>query len=299
MKRNIIYIVTGLIVAVIMGVFFYLEEENSTPPSHEITDVGAEIEVPEDAVGFGCSCGCQDEGGDGVCRCDNCGIHDKEEEEKEPEVIYFENPEENDEAAFVYTKDLTVEPLTEEKVASLVEVITTCKVFGVRRCEATIVDNAVDEPQFHAIAEAKYIYDASTGRVSNVAGEDITDVISFSVRKCKNGYDFLKAYFSYRGIPSDFMTDDVSHKWDLLLNQRVYSIPGECRELDRMMEDLEEEVGEYTLTKKECTFQIKRNDYGVDQIIYITLTVAGKDTEDATVIKYVTYTLDYDGILED
>ena len=297
MKRNIIYIVTGLVVAAIMGIFFYLEEEKSTQPSHEITDVGAEIEVPEDAVGFACDCGCQKEESDGVCKCSGCDKH--EEEEKEPEVIYFENPEENKEAAFVYTKDLTVEVLTVEKVEALIDVMASCHLFGVRRCESTIIDNAKDDPQFHAIAEAKYIYDASTGRVSNVAGEDITDVISFSVSKCKNGYDFLKAYFSYRGIPYDFMTDDVSHKWDLLLNQRVYALEGECLELERMIEDLEKEVGAYTLTKKDCTFQIKTNDAGVDQIIYITLTVAGKDKDGATVIKYVTYTLDYDGILED
>ena len=115
MKRNIIYIVVGIIVAVLMGIFFYHGEEKSTPPSH-VTDNGAEIEVPEGAVGFGCSCGCQDEGGDGVCRCENCDMHEDKEEVKEPEVIYFENPDENDEAAFVHTKDLTVEPLTEEKV---------------------------------------------------------------------------------------------------------------------------------------------------------------------------------------
>ena len=114
MKRNIIYIVVGIIVAVLMGIFFYHGEEKSTPPSH-VTDNGAEIEVPEGAVGFGCSCGCQDEGGDGVCRCENCDMHEDKEEVKEPEVIYFENPDENDEAAFVHTKDLTVEPLTEEK----------------------------------------------------------------------------------------------------------------------------------------------------------------------------------------
>ena len=298
MKRNIIYIVVGIIVAVLMGIFFYHGEEKSTPPSH-VTDNGAEIEVPEGAVGFGCSCGCQDEGGDGVCRCENCDMHEDKEEVKEPEVIYFENPDENDEAAFIHTKDLIVEPLTEEKVDALVEVITSCKVFGVRRCEATIIDNAVDDPKFNPISEAKYIYDASTGRVSNVKGEDITDVISFSVKKCKNGYDFLKAYFTYRGIPYDFMTTDTSHKWDLLLNQRVYALEGECAELERMTEDLSKEVGAFTVTETDCTYQIKTNDYGVDQIIYITLTVAGEDANGATVIKYVTYTLDYDGILED
>lgn len=296
MKRNIIYVVTGLVVAVLLGVFFYHGEENSTQPSH-VTDSGAEIEVPEGAVSFACDCGCQSEDSDGVCKCEGCDKH--EEDVQEPEVIYFENPDENDDAAFVHTKDLTVEPLTEEKVDALVEVITSCRVFGVRRCEATIVDNAVDDPQFHAIAEAKYIYDASTGRVTNVAGEDITDVISFSVGKCKNGYDFLKAYFNYRGIPYDFMTIDMSHKWDLLLNQRVYALEGENAELERMTEDLAKEVGAFTLTETDCTFQIKTNDAGVDQIIYITLTVAGKDKEGATVIKYVTYTLDYDGILED
>ena len=86
MKRNIIYIVVGIIVAVLMGIFFYHGEEKSTPPSH-VTDNGAEIEVPEGAVGFGCSCGCQDEGGDGVCRCENCDMHEDKEEVKEPEVI--------------------------------------------------------------------------------------------------------------------------------------------------------------------------------------------------------------------
>lgn len=119
MNRNIFFIITGIIVAVLMGIFFYHGEEKSTPPSH-VTDNGAEIEVPDGAVGFGCSCGCQDEGGDGVCRCENCDMHEDKEEEKEPEVIYFENPDENDEAAFVHTKDLTVEPLTEEKVDALV-----------------------------------------------------------------------------------------------------------------------------------------------------------------------------------
>lgn len=295
MKRNIIYIVTGLVVAAIMGIFFYLEEENSTQPSHEITDVGAEIGVPEDAVGFACDCGCQKEDSDGVCKCAGCDKH--ESKEKEPEIIYFENPEENKEAAFVYTKDLTVEPLTEDKVKSLVDVIKSCQVFGLRRCESTIIDNAVDDPQFHAISEAKYIYDASTNRVSNVAGEDITEVISFSVKSCENAYDFLKAYFTYRGIPYDFMTSDTSHKRDLLLNQRVYSFEGECEELERMRVDLENEVGAFSVDKMDCSFQIKTDDYGTDRVVYITLTVAGKDENGATVIKYVTYTLNYNGVL--
>ena len=109
----------------------------------------------------------------------------------------------------------------------------------------------------------------------------------------------MKAYFTYRGIPYDFMTTDTSHKWDLLLNQRVYALEGKCAELERMAEDLSKEVGTFTLTETDCTYQIRENDYGVDQILYITLTVAGKDENGATVIKYVTYTLDYDDILED
>ena len=108
MKRNIIYIVVGIIVAVLMGIFFYHGEEKSTPPSH-VTDNGAEIEVPEGAVGFGCSCGCQDEGGDGVCRCENCDMHETKEEVEEPEVIYFENPDENDEAVFVLPQERSVD----------------------------------------------------------------------------------------------------------------------------------------------------------------------------------------------
>lgn len=297
MKRNIIVIVVGFVVAILMGVFFYQEDGNSTQPSQEITDVGAEIEVPEGAVSFACDCGCQDENSDGICNCAGCDKH--EEKEPEPEVIYFENPEKNPEAAFVYTKDLTVEALTEEKVDALMEVITSCRKFGVRRMESTIVDNAVDDPKFTAVKEAKYLFDASCGRVFNVKGEDITDVISFSVKDCENGYDFLKAYFSYRGIPCDFMTSDTSHKRDLLMNQRVYSLEGECTELERMIEDLSKEVGAFTLEETDCTFQIRENADGVDQIVYITLTVAGKDENRATVIKYVTYALDYDGILED
>lgn len=294
MKKNIIVIVVGIVVAILLGIFFYQKDESGTQPSH-VTDSGAEIEVKEGAAGFSCDCGCQSMNSDEECNCGGCDKH--EEEVQEPEVVYFENPDENTEAAFVHTKNLTVEPLTEEKVDALVDVITSCKVLGIRRCESTIIDNAVDTPQFHAIAEAKYVYDASTGRVSNVNGEDITEVISFSVDDCKNSYDFLKAYFSYRGIPYDFMTSDTSHRRDLLLNQRVYSFEGECAEIERMKEDLTEEVGAFTLTETDCTFQIKTSDAGVDRIIYITLTVAGKDANGATVVKYVTYTLDYNGVL--
>lgn len=295
MRRERIVIVTGLVVALIMGVFFYLEEEKSTQPSQEITDVGAEIEVPEGAVSFACDCGCQTEESEDGCKCGGCDEHEKKE--TEPEIIYFENPDENEDAAFVYTKDLVVEPMTKERADALVDVIASSKVFSLRRCESTIKDNAVDDPQFHAISEARYVYDAATNSVRNAKGEDITEVISFSVDECQNAYDFLKAYFSYRGIPYDFMTDDTSHKMDLLLNQRVYSFEGECAELERMIEDLSQEVGAFTLEKTDCSYQIKTDDYGVDKVVYITLTVAGKGEDGAAVIKYVTYILDYNGVL--
>ena len=104
MKRNIIYIVVGIIVAVLMGIFFYHGEEKSTPPSH-VTDNGAEIEVPEGAVGFGCSCGCQDEGGDGVCRCENCDMHeDKEDVMTSTKASTFSSVKGSTVRSFVCTK---------------------------------------------------------------------------------------------------------------------------------------------------------------------------------------------------
>ena len=77
----------------------------------------------------------------------------------------------------------------------------------------------------------------------------------------------------------------------------MYSFEGECEELERMRVDLENEVGAFSVDKMDCSFQIKTDDYGTDRVVYITLTVAGKDENGATVIKYVTYTLNYNGVL--
>ena len=74
------------------------------------------------------------------------------------------------------------------------------------------------------------------------------------------------------------------------MNQRVYSFGlNECAEiayLESKMEGVE-------ITQRDCTYQVKADESGTDKIVYVTVTVAGTDSDGATIVRYVTYIIDY------
>ena len=291
MNRNhivVIIVTIAVSIAVFVAVMFHKGYFNSHKEPIKVAD-GAEIEIQEGASGFACSCGCSSGNEMEDCQCEKCGEMKEKEDAKEKEVICYLDPE-TGEMVEIDLSEISLEPMTKDKVEALESVIKDTSTLCVRRCESAVYDNGTDEPKFTAESESRYIYDALSNRVLNAGGEDITGKLSFSVSKCKNSLDFLKAYFESKGMPTDFVTDDVSHTRDLYMNQRVYSFGvnecGEIAYLESKMEGVE-------ITQRDCTYQVKADGNGIDKIVYVTVTVAGTDSDGATVVRYITYIIDY------
>lgn len=260
---------------------------------------GAEIPVVEGQVSFACDCGCMAKNKDGICRCSDCGMEeDKDKEEmpsvKEEEIYVFPAVDEGHEDTIIKSSDLHVKPMSETEAKTLTDHIRNSDYFSIRRCEALIFDDRVNDPKFTAVAESRYLYSKEDGCVYNAAGEDITKKLGFSVSSCKDGYDFLKQYFKYRGMPYDFMTEDTSHKRALIFNQRVYSFDvEECKELMKLKDDMLDDIPTLTVTEEDCSYTVVKYKDGVERILYITLMARGTDADDNVYIKYVTYDLGY------
>lgn len=301
--REKMIIVISITIAITIAVFVVMNmKNNGKGVAH--TD-GADIPIKEDASGFSCACGCSDVYEMEDCQCKMCA-EEKESEKAEDlststdikEDVYFYTGEETvdgnsipDPAGVIHVSDLAVEPMTVKKEAELVTEIANSEVFSIRRCESEIIDSGEAEPLFRAISESQYIFDANTGSVFNAAGEDITKNLKFDVSGCKDSFDFLERYFLYRGISSDFLTDDTSHVKDLMINQRVYSYGIDtCKEFLT----LEQSMDGVTINHRDCSYQIKEFGDKVDRILYVTVTVSGTNEDGAHVIHYVTYIFDYD-----
>lgn len=286
-------ILVCLILVITGCTFGFFMRSTSDDSCIDVTDTVAEIAIDEDAESFDCCCGCCDKGEDDECKCEGCMESEEETAEEYTESSYIYEADE--EKIVTPVSDCAVEPVTEEEVEGLVKAIFDCSKFTIRRCESTITDALADEPGFNPDSEARYYYDAVVNEVQNDAGENITDLVSFDMSGVSNAWDFFQRYFNYRDLPTDFMTDDTSHTMDLFINQRVYSYGNtENREFERVIQSMEEEVGPVEITGKDLTYQIKEYEDGVDRITYITVTVTGKDASDSTVIKFVTYCLDYE-----
>ena len=303
MKDKMILII-GMLVAITVAVIMVVNVGGNKKDKDNMTD-GADIPIKEGASGFSCSCGCSDVYEMENCECKMCAEEKKEDTGNSAglkEDVYFYTGEESaleenikpDPSGVMHVSDYNVEPMTASKEAELVSKIAESEMFSIRRCESEIIDNGVDDPVFYAISESQYIFDSLQKKVFNVAGEDITKKLKFEVSGCEDSFDFLERYFLYRGVSSDFMTDDISHTKDLLLNQRVYSYGiDDCKEFIEIEKFLEG----VTINHRDCSYQIKKFGDGVDRILYVTVTVSGTNTDGANVIHYVTYILDYNAHL--
>ena len=298
-KKQILAIVIaiGSIVAIAASVLFVRYKgvfpSESTPKAAENIEAsteasaedGAEIELEEGATGFACSCGCSTGNEMEDCQCKMCA---ENEDAEKSEKYYYKDFETGEMKEISVDTVLTV--MDEEAVGKLIEKISECDTLCIRRCESEVTDNRTDDPSFHAISESRYYYDALTGKVYNAEGEEITSSIKFSINGCKDCFDFLERYFAYKGISSDFVTDDLSHTKDLLLGQRVYSFgTEECEEITY----LESKMDGIMITEEDCTYQVKTYEDGEDRIMYVTITAAGADVDGYTVVRYITYILDY------
>jgi len=253
-----------------------------------VQDDGASVEIEEGADSFACSCGCSSGNEMEDCHCEKCADMKAQEEEKE-EKYYYKDPE-TGEMVEIPIDTSFYKPMDEAAVTELVNVIKNTDSLCVRRCESMITDDGSDEPNFTAVSESRYYYDAENNLVVNANGENISDRIKFQISGCKNSFDFLEAYFKSRGLSSNFVTDDLSHTRDLLLNQRVYSYGvDECAEI----KELEEQMDGIDITERDCSYQVKTTEDGEDRIVYVTVTVAGKDSKGATVVRYITYIIEY------
>lgn len=295
-KNHIIAIIVAVAVSIafVVGALYYKGALGAKKEPVKIAD-GAEIEIEEGASGFACSCGCSSGNEMEDCKCEMCGEMKKEESSETKEVICYMDPE-TGEMVEIDLSEVDIEPMTKDKVDALESEIKKAQTLCIRRCESMIYDNGGEEPQFSAESESRYFYDASNNKVTNANGKDITTNLNFSVSKCKNSLDFLKAYFTSRGLSTDFVTDDVSHKRDLYMNQRVYSFGvNECEEISY----LEEKMEGVEITQRDCTYQVKSGEDGVDRIVYVTVTVAGTDSDGSTVVRYITYIIEYDPVISE
>lgn len=293
-RWQLIAITVGITVG-ITAMILYMYQKGMLPASKDnngITKVeqtdGAEIEMEEGADGFACSCGCSSGNEMEDCQCNKCGEM-KEEKESQEEKYYYEDPD-TGEMVEIPIDTSVYKPMDKSAVKELVDVIKKTDSLCVRRCESLIEDDGNNNPKFTAISESRYFYDAKNNKVLNAEGEDISEKAKFSITGCKDSYGFLKSYFNSRGLSSDFVTEDLSHTRDLLLGQRVYSygVDG-CEEI----KNLEEKMDGIDITERDCSYQVKTYEDGVDRIMYITITVAGKNSDGATVVRYITYILEY------
>ena len=299
-RKRIIAIIVAIAISVgaLVAFMYHSGMFNASKESTKTAD-GAEIEISEEASGFACSCGCSSGNEMEDCKCEKCK-ETKEETQKETEtaekevVCYLDS--ENGEMVEIDLSGISLEPMTKDKVDAQEEVIKTTGSLCVRRCESVVYDNGVDDPQFTAESESRYFYDATCNRVLNARGIDITGNLNFSVSKCENSLDFLKAYLKSNGMPTDFVTEDVSHVRDLYLNQRVYSFGiNECEEISY----LENKMEGLNITERDCTYQVKVGEDGTDRIVYVTVTVAGIDEDGATTVRYITYVIDYNPVISE
>lgn len=294
-KNQILAIVIGFIVAV-TAVVLFMFYKGVIPGGHttqitESTEDGAEIEMEEGAEGFACSCGCSDGNEMEDCQCKMCA---ENEDVEASEKYYYQDPDTGEMVEIPV--DTTLTEMDAAAVEKLVAEISECDTLCVRRCESEVVDNGIDDPAFSAISESRYYYNASNNKVYNADGDEITASIKFSVNGCKDCFDFLEKYFAYKGVSTDFVTDDLSHTKDLLLGQRVYSFGvDECKEITY----LENKMDGIDITEEDCTYQVKTYEDGEDRIMYVTITVAGTDSDGSTVVRYITYILDYDPAIPD
>lgn len=303
-KWRLMGIVSGILaIAILLGMV--ISKGGIKPIGADKSD-GAEIELKEDADSFPCSCGCGNESEMQDCQCENCAESDSANEsqseegsendiedgsENENQGSYFYEDPDTGEMVALKVDSSKLTRMDEAAVADLILQIENCESISIRRCESSIYDNGTDEPKFKAISESRYYYSAASNKVYNADGEDITEKLDFSVNDCADCFDFLEQYFISRGISTDFVTDDLSHTKDLLLGQRVYSFGvEECEEIAF----LKERMDGVEITEEDCTYQVKTYEDGTDRIMYVTVTVAGTDADGATVVRYITYIIDYD-----
>ncbi len=284
-KKKLIAVIALILVAVIAVTAVLYQKGVFTKDESD----GAEIEIEDGATGFPCSCGCSSGNEMEDCQCEKCAEREAEEEEETTETVCYLNSE-TGEIEEIDLSDVSITPMDEETVEALEDEIKNTDTFCIRRCESVVYDDGGEEPEFTAESESRYFYDAESNKVLSDDGKDITSKVGFSVSKCKNSLDFLKAYMKSKGMPTDFMTDDTSHVRDLYMNQRVYSFGvDECEEISY----LEKKMDGIDITQRDCSYQIKTTEDGEDRITYITVTVSGQDSNGATVVRYVTYILEY------